>query len=109
MSNKVEIVATVSKLESIGYKEPEGVRVTATPEDSPAGAWVTLPLGLGILPPKLGDTIRIKATWGPLGEPFPEVEVGTLAGEVIGRDGEPKWMPGDPDDGPVVTPDGMDV
>jgi len=24
--------------------------------------------------------------------------------EVIGADGEPKWMPGDPDDGPIVVP-----
>ena len=24
--------------------------------------------------------------------------------EVIGDDGEPKWMPGDPDDGPIVVP-----
>ena len=23
---------------------------------------------------------------------------------VIGADGEPKWMPGDPDDGPIVNP-----
>ena len=30
--------------------------------------------------------------------------------EIIGVDGEPKWMPGDPDDGPILgirgTPDG---
>ncbi len=24
-------------------------------------------------------------------------------GDVIGADGEPKWMPGDPDDGPIVS------
>ena len=23
--------------------------------------------------------------------------------DIIGDDGEPKWMPGDPDDGPIVS------
>ena len=71
--NKVEIVASVTKLETIGYNLPEGVRITAAPVDDHPG-WVTIPLDLGIDPPKIGDTLRVEATWGPINEPFPEDE-----------------------------------
>ena len=30
---------------------------------------------------------------------------GDTEDEIIGVDGEPKWMPGDPDDGPILTGD----
>lgn len=86
----LQIEATVKSLEKIPAYGTEfrGVRISA--EDGNRDTiWIPLAIELGMIPPKIGDTLRVEATWGPINVPFPEDEdlIGTTPdGDVIGED-----------------------
>jgi len=69
----LELEATVTKLEKIPAYGQEiiGVRIIAELKREDDGEkiatlWIPLLFETGIVPPQIGDTIRVEATWGPI-------------------------------------------
>ena len=66
MSLQIEaIVDELAKIPAYGT-ELEGIRIRASVVDGPGFVTVPLDLELGMVPPKIGDTLRVEATWGPI-------------------------------------------
>lgn len=89
----MKLEGTVTKLEKIPAfgKDFDGIRIHANVEDL---GYVSIPIPLGLVPPKVGATLRVEATWAPF-------DGGIMEGD-IPRTGEAYSGGFGPDPEPIV-------